>query len=277
MSSSEWQRPETDPFARVWAEVKRARRDAEQRVNYLLRNAGLRVAEGALHVLQRLVVEGDQEVTGSLDVSGDAEFTGDTSIGGTLGVTGETTLGGDTTISGDTDVTGDLDVEGRAGFTGDTTIGGNLAVVGTLSLPSGIIDNDALANPIAVDSGVGFSDGGAITTTATVKATTSIPVPAGFTTALVKASGRARGANTTASLGFLQCQVEIDGITGGTTTMPIESEISSSVWSLTQRTLTGLVGGSAIEVSVLANAWPTGWADTPNNNFIVNADVTFLR
>lgn len=112
MSSSEWQPRQQDPFARVVARVEKIGRDAEQRVNYLLRNAGLRVAEGALHVLQRLVVEGDQEVTGSLDVSGGAEFMGDTSIGGQLDVTGATTLGGDTEVTGDLTVTeGDVLVQ----------------------------------------------------------------------------------------------------------------------------------------------------------------------
>src|SRR5690606_16349112 len=132
--SSEWRRRDTDAFARVWAEVKRLREESSQRVNYLLRNAGLRVAEGALHVLQRLVVEGDQEVTGTLDVGG------------------------------------------TAAFSGDTEIGGNLKVTGTLSLPAGIIDNDALANPVRYDSGFANSvDHPTITTSEQALATFSIP------------------------------------------------------------------------------------------------------
>lgn len=196
MSSSEWQTRPEDPFARVVARVEKIGREAEQRVNYLLRNAGLRVAEGALHVLQRLVVEGDQEVTGSLDV------------------TGRTILGGDTSITGDTDVTGDLDVEGRAGFTGDTEIGGNLSVTGTLSLPSGIIDNDALANPVTFRSDWDYNTDMAIHDDwDTIYATATITVPAGFTRIHFNAVAVVEARNLTPNTQYLMARIRrgIDG------------------------------------------------------------------
>ncbi|NCT90152.1 hypothetical protein GXB85_04185 [Cellulomonas sp. APG4] len=90
MSSSEWRRQETDPFARVWSEVKKVREETRQRVNYLLKNAGLSVAEGVLRVTSgrlaseadtwELDGEGNARFDGAMNVGGDAVFSGDLAV-----------------------------------------------------------------------------------------------------------------------------------------------------------------------------------------------------
>lgn len=148
--SEEWRAPDPDPISRMVGEVQRGRRELGQRMNYLLRNAGLKVASGALHVLRKLVVEGELLVTG------------------------------DTRIEG------------------------------TLSLPAGIIDNEALANPVRYDSGFANSvDHPTITTSEQALATFSIPVPEGFTKALVICIAQLGVRNTSGSSSAAACRVYV--------------------------------------------------------------------
>lgn len=103
-------------------------------------------------------------------------------------------------VLGSLDVSGDLDVTGSATFSGDTTIGGNAAITGTLSLPAGIIDNEALASPVRMGSNWAYDEGFAIpTATWTSVANATIEIPQGFTRLQFTAVGMVNGRNSTAS------------------------------------------------------------------------------
>lgn len=164
-------------LGRLLNEIKSLRRDvAELQRGAALRGAGIRVSPEGMTVNSSLAVQG------SLDASGNATFTGDTEIGG------------------------DLDVTGRADLSGDTTIGGNAAITGTLSLPNGIIDNDALANPIVQQSEQGVAESFGITTSPVQRATYQIPVPTGFTNAhmIVSATAAIHNTGSVDTYGYLR-------------------------------------------------------------------------
>lgn len=111
------------------------------------------------------------------------------------------TVNGDLTTTGDTVITGDLTTSGN------TVIGGNASITGTLSLPAGIIDNDALANPIAQDSQWGRATGMAIPNAWTELASCSITIPAGFTRLQFSAIGMVQARNDTGSTQYLLGEV----------------------------------------------------------------------
>lgn len=110
-------------------------------------------------------------------------------------------------------VEGDLDVTGDAAFSGDTVIGGNATITGTLSLPAGIIDNDALTSPVTFDSDRQSEYGFSTATTEANRAMSSVTVPAGYTQALVTVFASCLVKNTTASTQYvyLRARVETSG------------------------------------------------------------------
>ena len=105
-------------------------------------------------------------------------------------------------------VLGDLNVSGDAQFSGDTEIGGNARITGTLSLPAGIIDNEALANPVTFDADWGAGESYATPMGAWLEvASASITIPAGFTKMQFTAAGMANGLNSTAATANMYVQI----------------------------------------------------------------------
>jgi len=89
-------------------------------------------------------------------------------------------------VLGQMNVQGDLDVSGGAVFSGD------MRIEGTLSLPAGIIDNEALASPLRYVSAFGNSEGFAVPSSGeTSQAIFTVQVPPGFTKASFIAEGAA--------------------------------------------------------------------------------------
>jgi hypothetical protein len=163
---------------------------------------------------------------------------------GTLGVSGSANLGGNTDISGDLDVTGPMSVGGTLNVTGDATFSGNLAV------PNGSITNAALSNPVtSAIAAPGVSAGWAASTGYGTKASTSIPIPGGYSQALVFATGSITFQD--GSPNRFDTRVGIAGGYGaGLPNLANTVGCSSEAHS---RTLTGLSGGSiTLEVQCLA-------------------------
>ena len=206
----------------------------------LLGSAGIRLKPG------RMVVEQ------SLDVEGDLTATGSTTIGGRL------------------------DVTGNARFSGDTTIGGNAAITGTLSLPAGIIGNDALATPIEMGAANASQTGFALSGTSTPLAVGVIPIPAGFSRATVHTFSTMSVILDTTSTPVAYLAAAIDGVSGLEqwgllmTSSPTVTIAASSV-----RELGGLNGG-AITVSCMARA-TAAIGVTAANSANTTATVTFRR
>lgn len=92
--------------------------------------------------------------------------------------------------------------------------GGAVAIEGTLSLPAGIIDNDALANPVTFDADFGHGSGYATPSGAWLEvAAASITIPAGFTRLQFTAAAMANGLNSSGSTANMYVQIirTIDG------------------------------------------------------------------
>lgn len=177
------------------------------------------------------------------------------------------------TAEAEVTVDGDFVVGGTLNVTGNTVIGG------TLSLPAGIIGNDALANPLAAGvahaDAVGFSlNKGANATIATA----TIPVPAGFTRALVTATAAISAFNSTAASDYLYCVAYIQADTVRGWSLPVSVSPSDSGMSTQTATalLTGLSGSFYVKVAgSTANA---AWATSTSGNVAnIDATVVFLR
>ena len=97
-----------------------------------------------------------------------------------------------------------LDVEGALRVTGATLI------EGPLTLQPGSIENDALANPLYPASGDTWDADFGLTTTSTTIVQTTIPIPAGFSKAVVTGLGSIFALNPTANVDYLYARVYID-------------------------------------------------------------------
>lgn len=103
-----------------------------------------------------------------------------------------------------------LDIEGDFTATGNTTIGGNARITGTLSLPAGIIDNDALANPIVPAGASNTVTAFGLSTTESVVVSASAVVPAGFSRCLATGLGSIFFLNPTAAVDYVYARVFIE-------------------------------------------------------------------
>lgn len=110
---------------------------------------------------------------------------------------------------------GDLTVTGNATFGGNTTIGGNAAITGTLSLPSGIIDNDALANPVTFNSNSGSTNNIGIPGSDTYFTPSDLTVPEGFSLAMVWGIASCSVRNTSGGPAYVFLRSRIDALTSG--------------------------------------------------------------
>lgn len=133
---------------------------------------------------------------------------------------------------------------------GTLHVSGNTVIDGTLSLPAGIIDNDALANPVSAAT---FTASSVLSLTFTNAyqsfLTKNIPVPAGFTEAVVMATVVATGIASSSSPATAECRAVIGGNIGPS----IAALSSGGVVAVSPHSvhLTGLSGGN---IAVVAQA-----------------------
>jgi hypothetical protein len=159
---------------------------------------------------------------------------------------------------------------------GSMNVAGAMSVTGTLSLPAGIINNDALANPLNVGRTSGAATNFALTTSPQTFALATIPVPSGFTTALVFVVCTVGGINPNATSDFLYSSAIINGALSN----EVFGYVSASGGSVAVTTaksdiLTGLSGGSvSVAVSIHAGA---AWTANSANRAYVEAQAVFLR
>lgn len=184
-------------------------------------------------------------------------------------------------ILGSLDVSGDLNVTGSATFSGDTTIGGNARITGTLSLPAGIIDNEALASPLVTAHGFGDADGFGLTPTRTTITSMTLTVPAGFTTSLIIADGVMFALNPLTTVDYLYARVYIDSPTTNTwgrelTSMMGPNNGSAALAVNKQARITGLTGGQTITVR-LTGMTAFDSMSSAVNGASINAVAIFAR
>lgn len=243
-----------EPFSDLVAKIRSMQGELGDVTSSVLRSAGIAVAT-ALTTFDRVV-----KVVGGLIVEGPS------------------------TLSGAVDISGDLDVTGDAAFSGTTTIGGNASITGTLSLPAGIIDNDALANPVEADSENLSTSGMTFTGSMVEYATKTFIVPAGFTKAIIFGAGNGGLVNGSGSTVYLFTQTFAWSPTTGTSAwgaisqsvIPAGTQGTVSSNLATVLTLTGAPGQT---IDVYAKAAVTGGAPAgdPGNFVGVGAVVMYTR
>ena len=199
------------------------------------------------------------------------------------------TAEGVVTVDGELDINGPLAVHGTADFDGDTTIGGNAAITGTLSLPAGIIDNDALANPIVSQSVyatiLNFNlTAHTFSTPLPVIKTVTITVPAGFTAANVEVSSRlfAYNNNTTGGINgaggdYFSCQTGIAGSLDFALGLVVLGSGSSGVAISPFATpMTGLTPGDTFTITIGACSGYLNWTQA-GNVATVSGNILWFR
>lgn len=166
---------------------------------------------------------------------------------------------------------------GRGGLTvasgGTLHVTGATIIDGTLSLPAGIIDNDALTSPANFAVANGASSGIAFGVTQVTMAADTLTVPSGYSRALVMMTASV-GGTSPAGGGNLYGFPRIAGVAGD----QIAQAAGGGSYATSQncsfaRLLTGLNGGT-IAVDVRGFGSAAGWT---GGNGHVSAIAIFLR
>jgi len=162
-------------------------------------------------------------------------------------------------------VDGELDVTGILNVTGNTIIGG------TLSLPNGIINNDALTSPVVPQYIYAVNPSGvALTTTEVTLKTVTITVPANVTSAVVFCTSRVYAGNPNPNPDYLYVNTNIAGSHAGA--LPLLTQGSSVNIAPYSQVLTGLTPGGTFTVSVSAYTayytWSAGTVADMSGNIL---------
>jgi hypothetical protein len=160
---------------------------------------------------------------------------------------------------------------------GYQTVSGALTVTGSLDLPPGSVPNDALANPVQIDTASYGVDGEAIDTTSTVRASVTLTVPVGMTQAVVMATATAMGENSTAASDYLYVSAVVEGVNGGELYTAAPAGLGASLAAPFNTTLTGLTDGQEINVGVATRTGTAPWAASTGNQATISATVMYLR
>lgn len=262
---SEWQSPqdfprrEPDGVRRLIGAVEKVSEKTREATSNLLRTAGIFVTQAGMRIASSLTVEGDLTSTGSADITGTTHIGGATDIDGTLNVDAEMSVGGDATFSG------------------------AMRIEGTLSLPAGIIDNEALANPLRYASAFGNSDTFAVPSSGeTSQAIFTVEVPEGFTKASFIAEGAAGIYNTSGVPNYAYLRVRVL-YPGGTTSFGTRNNVDIQVGHtrtlsalLVRQVPVALTGGDLLTFYVTIFA-DTALAANIGNFASAAALVTFTR
>lgn len=167
--------------------------------------------------------------------------------------------------------------DGGTEFDGYVTINGDATITGSLSLPAGIINNDALANPLESATAANGINNYEISTTSTVRVSVSLAVPEGFTEAIVIANPTAMGLNGTTAPDYLYVQAVVQTVNGGELYSAAPNGLGAGLAAPFHTTLTGLSGGDAITVGVATRAGLNPWAASTANQANIYATAIFLR
>lgn len=169
---------------------------------------------------------------------------------------------------------------------GQITVNGLLAVPGDLSLRSGIIPNQALASPVypvaayKIGSGYGLTAGTGVGGGGPIRATCSVPVPDGYSQALITATANDYGYNTGAGADYLNSYLVININTttaawAPSSTAPVNTGVAATV--TTTALLSDLTSGSTLTVDSKPFSTYGAWPASPSNSTTVSVLVLFLR
>lgn len=193
-------------------------------------------------------------------------------------VDGYETVNGPLDVNGTMNVDGPQTVNGNSVFNGTQTVNGPMTITGTLSLPAGIIGNDALANPSMPVASHADAAAFSITTGANVeKLRATITVPAGFTKAAVYGTATMSVYNNSGSLDSCYLAFRVNGQQVGWSNQ-VGAPASQRVMAVASGSgiISGLNGGT-IYVSADASTGVNAWNVDNNNTINIDALVTFYR
>lgn len=148
---------------------------------------------------------------------------------------------------------------------------GAAAIFNEIILRDRIIGNNALANPVAADFFEG-SGNATLIVAGSYLFTGSIPIPAGFTKAIVLCTGTVGGTNTSGGGDNLYCQPQIAGVNGEQIASGIPASFAHSV-SASQAALLNPLSGSSIALKVWGATDFSGW--TGGNGHLSAAAIFF--
>lgn len=170
-------------------------------------------------------------------------------------------------------VGGSLNVSGELVVTGDTHIEGDLEV------PNGAIKNEYLENPIEVGAGAANADGFTVSPTESIFAAFTIPIPSGYTRALVKAEGMAFAYNSTTAQDYFYERVYVNSPTQSTWSRRLLGDLpgqaGASLTVTKQTVFENLTGGVLTVELELKTAFAPITHDS--NGATVTASAWFLR
>jgi hypothetical protein len=194
-------------------------------------------------------------------------------------------------LSGTSVVAEDVtEVDGTLNVVGNLNVSGPAVITGTLSLPAGIINNDALANPVLSQSVYGTVSNFTLAASHPIPAaisvikTVTITVPAGFTSANVSVISRVFAYNNNTSGGidalgsdYFFCQTGIAGTYDFALGVAVLGNGSSSVAiSPFATTLSGLTPGSTFTITIGACSDYLNWTQT-GNVATVSGNILWFR
>jgi hypothetical protein len=173
---------------------------------------------------------------------------------------------------------GETTVDGTLNVGGNLAVSGHAAITGTLSLPSGIIGNDALANPVVPGLIYAFEQPFALTTSDVAFLTRTVTVPAGFTSAAVSVVGRLFAINPNAGYDYLSAVSKIDGTGGASIPLLVQPSGGSGInVSPFSRVLTGLTPGGTFSLEVRGNTNVANWASNVANTCELSGSILWFR
>ncbi|MDT0171010.1 hypothetical protein [Pseudarthrobacter sp. BRE9] len=182
-------------------------------------------------------------------------------------------------VEGSMDVQGAETVSGTLNVTGNADFTGNVHIGGTLDLPAGIVNNDALSDPIVPGAYHADIQNISITSGPNVeKLRIDVPVPAGYTRALVNLTATMNMLNNSGATDSAFLGANINGISpgwssNGTAASGAEVSLSNTVALLVE----GLAGGT-FPLTGKASSNSGTWAASGSSAVMnLNATVLFLR
>lgn len=176
-----------------------------------------------------------------------------------------------------TDLDGFVNVNGPLTVNGTQTVNGPMTITGALSLPAGIIDNDALAAPLEPQTIYADADGFTLTPTEQDFCVTTFTVPAGYRKAVIVATGTVNTYNTNASADYLWARAYINSSFGRRMFALMDATSGPASLTVNKQTLmTDLTDGEVITCK-LRLASQTANVTSTSNGASMNAFALFTR
>lgn len=160
---------------------------------------------------------------------------------------------------------------------GSQTVNGAMFINGPLSLQPGSIENDSLANPMVTETSSNFLNNYEVGTVSTVRASITLVVPDGFTTAVIMANPTGMAQNSTATVDYLYVQAVVDGVNGGELYTSAGPGLAVGIASPFHTTIYALTDGQEIVVSVATRTGFATWAASTANQANIYVTALYFR